>query len=295
MAKFRIQPHGRLQEWVAEEKGYFRDEGLDYEFMSSHAMTPTWSANVQTTETAPPNIKQGAYESFEEGRACEISSACHWAVSMASASSHGHMWGHAYSVTPAGIYVPPESSIRTPEDLAGIEVGVGFHSGSHFSALQALLSYLQPEQITFKFIGMPMDRLITMLDRSAPAANVFSPACYILEQQGFRKIVDTTFMIGFLFGDDADVDDVARYFRALERAQRDIDLEPERYKHYFVDELPERFRDLADVRRFGPGERIVFEDYTREMYEQTHRWMERWQLFPDGNNGNAPYEVAVHA
>ena len=32
MAKFVIQPHVRLHEWVAEEKGYFRDEGLDYEF-----------------------------------------------------------------------------------------------------------------------------------------------------------------------------------------------------------------------------------------------------------------------
>ena len=32
MSKFRIQPHGRLQEWVAEEKGYFTDAGLDYEF-----------------------------------------------------------------------------------------------------------------------------------------------------------------------------------------------------------------------------------------------------------------------
>jgi hypothetical protein len=24
-------PHGRLQEWVAEEHGYFTTEGLDYE------------------------------------------------------------------------------------------------------------------------------------------------------------------------------------------------------------------------------------------------------------------------
>jgi ABC-type nitrate/sulfonate/bicarbonate transport system substrate-binding protein len=32
MAKFTIQPHGRPQEWIAHEKGYFRDEGLDYEF-----------------------------------------------------------------------------------------------------------------------------------------------------------------------------------------------------------------------------------------------------------------------
>ena len=33
MAKFIIQPHGRLQEWIAHEKGYFRDEGLDYELL----------------------------------------------------------------------------------------------------------------------------------------------------------------------------------------------------------------------------------------------------------------------
>ena len=32
MAKFIVEPHFRLQEWVAEGKGYFRAEGLDYEF-----------------------------------------------------------------------------------------------------------------------------------------------------------------------------------------------------------------------------------------------------------------------
>jgi hypothetical protein len=32
MSKFVIEPHFRLQEWVAEEKGYFREAGLEYEF-----------------------------------------------------------------------------------------------------------------------------------------------------------------------------------------------------------------------------------------------------------------------
>ena len=31
MAKFRIQSHGRLQEWVAEEKGLFKKHGIDAE------------------------------------------------------------------------------------------------------------------------------------------------------------------------------------------------------------------------------------------------------------------------
>ena len=31
-SKFLITPHFRLHEWVAEEKGYFKAQGLDYEF-----------------------------------------------------------------------------------------------------------------------------------------------------------------------------------------------------------------------------------------------------------------------
>ena len=32
MGKFLIEPHFRLQDWIAHDKGYFTDEGLDYEF-----------------------------------------------------------------------------------------------------------------------------------------------------------------------------------------------------------------------------------------------------------------------
>jgi NitT/TauT family transport system substrate-binding protein len=292
MSGFRIQPHGRLQEWVAEEKGYFLDEGLEYEFVGNFARDGNTGA-VLSTESAPPEIRRGAFESMEAGRACEVSSACHWAVNMAASGEHGRMYGHAYSITPAGIYVPNESPIRRPADLAGVEIGVGFHSGSHFSALQALEKFLEPDQIALRFIGPPMDRLQHLLDRTIGAANVFGAPLYVLEQQGFRKVVDTTFMIGFLLTGDASDDDVARYFRALQRAQRDIDLEPEQYKHYFLRELPERYHALVDVRAFGPGERIVFDEYTREMYEKTHRWLEDLRLFPEEQVGHAAYETAV--
>jgi len=295
MTRFRIQPHGRLQEWVAEEKGYFRDEGLDYEFVGGDPAGQRGGyASVQSADVAaPPEVREGAFESYEDGRACEISSACHWAVNMASSAQHGRMWGHAYSVTPSAVVVPPDSPIQHPGDLANVGVGVGYHSGSHFSALQALHSFLRPEEVNLDFIGGPQDRLAAMLDGKMAAANVFGVQLYVLEQQGFRKVVDTTFMIGFLFSNDAAIDDVAQYFNALQRAQRDIDLAPEKYKHYLLKGLPQKYHGLVDVERFGPGERIVFEDYTRAMYEQTHRWMEGLNLFPEEQLGRADYEVAV--
>ena len=78
MTRFRIQPHGRLQEWVAEEKGYFADEGLDYEFVPSYyGQTPGYGGFAQGNSGVAPEVKSGAYESYAEGRACEVSSACH--------------------------------------------------------------------------------------------------------------------------------------------------------------------------------------------------------------------------
>ena len=293
MSKFRIIPHRRLQEWVAEEKGYFTQEGLDYEFVTSDNSDGFNNPTVDSTNEAPSQVKRGAFESMEAGRSCEISSACHWAVGMAASASHGRMWGHAYSIAPSGIWVAPESPLSQPEDLAGVEVAVGFHSGSHFSALQALEKVLPRDGINLQFVGGPLDRLQLALDRRVPAANVFGTPSYVLEQQGFRKIVDTTFMIGFLINGDASDDQLWAYFNALQRAQQEIDAAKELYQHYFLRELPERYHPLFDHRKAGTGERLVFQPYTREMFERTHRWMLDWQIFPESQVGAVAYDQAV--
>jgi len=289
MAKFRIMPHGRLQEWVADEKGYFADEGLDYEFVH-------WSLGRRERQPVAielPEVLGGALEDMQGGRECEVSSACHCCVNMAAASSPGRMWGGAYTVTPAGVYVPPESSVRRPEDLAGVPIGVGQHSGSHFATIQALEHVVPADQRQLRFVGGPVERMELMLDRDLEAATVFGAHLYVLEQQGFRKVVDATFMIGFFVDGDTAADDMERYVRALVRAQRDIDLEPGRYKHYFLDELPERVRSLVDVRLFGPGERVVAEPYTRETFEATRSWIEQLGVMGVDQMGRLGYEEAV--
>ena len=291
MPKFVIQPHTRIQEWVALEKGYFADEGLDYELEESFAAK--FRNPSLNRQGAPDEIKVGAFEHMATDRSCHISSACHWAVNMAATSEHGRMWGHAYSVTPSGIWVPPESPIRQPDDLARQEIAVGFHSGSHFSALQALEAFLAPADIALTFVGLPFDRVQLLLDRRVPAGNVFGTAGYLLQQQGFRKVVDTSFMIGFFVRPGAADEDVRKYFRGLRRAQCEIDIEPEQYKHYLVDELPEQYKGMLDTRVCGIGERIVFEPYTREMYERTHRWMVAHQLFEGADVMQPTYESAV--
>ncbi len=285
MSKFVIQPHFRLQEWVAEEKGYFAAEGLDYVF----------NEEVQATDGRihDKGTKVGAYQSLEAGRSSDVSCACHWTVNVAAASGHGKLYTGAYSVAPAGIFVAPDSPLKDPSDLAGVPISVGYQSGSHYSSLQALEQYLPRERIALSFNdGMLFRRMELLLRREVPAAALFSGPYYFAEQLGFRKVIDTTFMIAAIISGDPDLQDLKKYFNALRRAQRDIDLRPERYTRYYEREFPVRYHTRIDTRRWGPGERLVFEPYTQEAFDAAREWIAEREIFAPGSLGSRPYGEA---
>ncbi len=234
MAKFVIAPHMRLQEWVAEEKGYFSAAGLDYEYRDQLTSKDGKKHDLGN--------KVGAYQTFEQGRTSDVSCACHWTVNVAASSGHGKLYRDAYSVAPAGVFVPPESPVQNPADLAGVPISVGYQSGSHYSTIQALEQFMQPESIQLSFAdGLLFKRMELLIDRKIPAAHAFSGPYYFLEQLGFRKIIDTTFMIASMITGDPDPADIRKYFSALRKAQRDIDLRPDRCTHYYRKEFPEQF------------------------------------------------------
>lgn len=285
MGKFVIAPHFRLQEWVAEEKGYFRDAGLDYEFRET--MDSSAGRGHQLGD------KVGAFQTIEQGRSCDVSGACHWTVNVAAAKGHTKLYADAYSVSPAGIFVAPESSIKEPSDLKGVPISVGYQSGSHYATIQALEQYMPLSDIKLSFAdGLLFSRMELLFDRKVPAVTLFSGPYYFLEQLGFRKVIDATFMMASMINGHPDPADVQKYFDALRRAQRDIDLRPEKYTHYYKREFPKRFHDMMDTQRWGPGERIVFEPYTKEVFEESQRWIAERGIFSDGTGG-AAYENAV--
>jgi hypothetical protein len=48
-----------------------------------------------------------------------------------------------------------------------------------------------------------------------------------------------------------------------------------------------------DTRRWGPGERLVFETYSREAYEQSFDWIASHRIFADQEMGAPRYEQSV--
>lgn len=279
---FRIHTHGRLQEWVADAKGYFIEEGLT-----------DFSLGQVTLPSSPPDAPAGAYQSYEQGRDASISCACHWTVNMAASNAHGRLYGDAYSVSPCGIFVPADSGITRLKDLAGVAVDVGYQSGSHYTTIQAMERALDPADIRLNFAGSFDTRLARLVAGETKAATLFGIQLYIAEQLGFRKVADTTFMIIAMVPDGVAPAQIQAYYRALKRAQQDIDLHHQEYAHFYLNEIPAEYHDRIDVTAFGPGERIVFEPYSAEMYQATHDWVEERAIFADNKIGRASYDEAA--
>ena len=147
--------------------------------------------------------------------------------------------------------------------------------------------------INLHFGGMLFQRIELLLDGEIPAATLFGAPMYLAEQLGYRKIIDTTFMIAAMAQNDASEEDLDKYYRALARAQADIDLRHDLYTHYFEQDFPERFQKIMDTRSFGPGERIVFLPYSKEIYDNTQTWVDERPIFDTDKGGHASYEEST--
>jgi hypothetical protein len=171
---------------------------------------------------------------------------------------------------------------------------VGYQSGSHYSTIQALEQFIPSGQINLNYAdGMLFKRLDNLLDGKSPASALFSGPYYFAEQLGFRKILDSSFMMASMITGEPDPEDLRKFYRALKRAQRDIDLRPDLYTRFYRNEFPERYHERMDTRRWGPGERIVFESYSAELFGESREWIAEHGIFEADKMGSDTYLDAV--
>lgn len=277
MTKLRFQRHSRIQEWVAEELGFFKQLGLDYEI--AHGQAPNAPEALAGLGLQAAEGEPSAYRDFLlKCTLTNIASTSHWAVDAAIRAGHGRLWPHAYSVMPAGIYIRPGARIDSLKELAGMEIVAGRHSGSHFSALHALRAFLPLDQINLKFIAGRTERLDYLLEKNPAAGSFYGQESYVLEQKGFIKVLDASFMVNFMIVGSPREKDVETYFAALRLAQRAIDEDQNKYKHYLLRDFPKKFHNMLDVARCGIGERVVFDTYPEDLFLRTCDWVSEQRI-----------------
>jgi len=266
---------------VADELGYFAEEGVAVEFVKNRA------EQVLTEPVADHELVDSIrnHVPFEEGQV-DLYRACEWGqIRRAHDSRRGaKIIGKRSSVAVMALMAAPGSKYTYPQTLANAPVAVSFHNGNHYAAIQMLEGFLEADEI--KTVGYhTLDGYRAVQSGEAAAVALSEPWITLAEKQGFQKVIETHYAGLELAAPDFDRAAYAACNRAVVRAVSALDEDKRRYLHYLVDSLPEVFAGEITPDDFHlPRLRYVApEPYTRLEFEKAHAWMRRWGLIEPGS------------
>jgi NitT/TauT family transport system substrate-binding protein len=269
----KIAPTGmRLHEWVALERGYFQEQGIDpiVRWDIVHGIMSSWKGK-QYLERPQDQPFLGQSEPVDVINHCAWGSVCNAGAGL------GKFIPDAYGVARWAIFVRPESTIRRPEDLANVPIAVGMRAGSHFNVPYRLEPYLPLEQINTVNIGGFGARLQALLDGEVEATSLLDPQISMADQLGLRAVIRNTFKTLWVVPAEQDRAVVDAYFRVLQRADADLDRDPASCLALWRHSIPPEFAQHTwDFSRFDLGERFFYQPLPRaefdELLEQARRW-----------------------
>lgn len=263
---------------VARDEGLFAEEGLEVEIVEAGKVSRP-PAPVVDLGLVDPMLGHDVYEKGVVQTYC----ACHWGnILRARESARGiKIVGKIASNAMQAIVVRGDSDIEYPEDLRNRPIGVTFHAGSHYMALQMLQGFLPKDDINLKHVGS--DRYDALLRGEVDAVTLMEPWTSLAEKYGHRVIMESRYVSTDMASDDLDNETWAAVTRAIKRAVRRINADKKKYLHYFIKEIPPRLGTLTpddfDLRRLRY---IDPQPYTQEEFDVTNRWMQDWGLIRPG-------------
>jgi hypothetical protein len=275
LARLSIAPTGmRLHEWIALERGYFQEGGIEpavrWDIVSG--IQSSWQGK-QYLERPQDQPFVGAAEPVD------IINHCAWGSVCNAGAGLGKFVPDAYGVARWAIYVRPESEIRAPEDLADVPIAVGMRAGSHFNVPYRLESILPLEHIKTVNVGGFGARLSALLSGEVEASSLLDPQISMAEQLGLRRVMGNTFKTLWVVPPEADRTLVDTYFRVLQRADADLDLEPERCLPLWRYSIPAEFQERTwDFNQFDRGERFFYAPLDRDAFDELLEAAQRWGL-----------------
>jgi NitT/TauT family transport system substrate-binding protein len=285
MRKVTVAPKGMgLNDFVAKEEGFFESEGLD--------VTLDWKTfrGTQSSWKGMNYLERPQDQPYTRDKAEVIQGACVWGTICNASAGMGKFVAEAYGDSPWAIFVRPDSKIRTPEDLKDIPISVGMRAGSHFNVPYRLEKYLPLENIRTVNTGGFGARLKALLDGEVEAASLLSPQIAMAEQLGLRKIIEDTFHTLWWVPSGFAQDATTAYLRALDRAEKAMDADLERYLPLWKLSVPAEFENYHpwDFTKFGRGERFVYKAMPHSEFDEVMDQVKRWKL--DGFLRDRTYE-----
>jgi NitT/TauT family transport system substrate-binding protein len=273
--RVKIAPKGMgLNDFVAMQEGFFTAEGLDVEL--------DWKTfrGTQSSWKDLQYFQRPQDRPYTQDKAEVIQGACVWGSICNASAGMGRFVAEAYGVSPWAIFVRPDSRIRQPRDLKDVPIAVGMRAGSHFNVPYRLEKFLALENIKTVNTGGFGARLKALLDGEVEAASLLPPQIAMAEQLGLRKIIEDTFHTLWWVPDGSPPEVVTGYLRALDHAEKAMDVDLEKYLPLWKLAVPAEFETTHpwDFTRFGRGERFVYETIPRSEFDEVMDQVKRWGL-----------------
>jgi NitT/TauT family transport system substrate-binding protein len=275
MKKVTVAPKGMgLNDFVAQQEGFFAAEGLDVTF--------DWKTfrGTQSSWKGLNYMERPQDQPYTKDKADVIQGACVWGSICNASAGMGKFVPEAYGDSPWAIFVRPDSKIREPKDLKDVPVSVGMRAGSHFNVPYRLEKYLPLQHIKTINTGGFGARLKALLDGEVEAASLLPPQIAMAEQLGLRKIIEDTFHTLWWVPEGFEPEATKAYLRALDRAEKAMDADLGKYLPLWKLAVPAEFETYRnwDFSKFGRGERFVYQTIPHSEFDEVMDQVKRWNL-----------------
>ncbi len=274
---------------VARDEGFFKDEGLDIEFVTTPGMAQVASSHVVRFDSVVDRPLDSVYNQggIDQYRMCE------WGIMKraAEAESEGlrgrKIVALGASMSSFAIVVSGESRFYEPEQLKDQPIAVTPNNGSHFTTLKMMEGFLEPEHIKTTNAGSMAKRLEALRAGKVAAVSLMEPWISVAQKLKLRILIEAHSTRSEAAGDDLDGKTLAAMFRAQARAVELLEDDPKPFVHYLIEETGGLIEphELQTWRLLHAPP----QPYTRERFDDTYRWTLKWNRVVPG----ATYESVV--
>jgi NitT/TauT family transport system substrate-binding protein len=274
---------------VARDQGYFKDEGLDIEFVTTPGMaqvTTSHSVKFDTVFDRPLDsvFNEGGIDQY---RMCEWGIMKRAVEAECSGLRRRKIVALGASMSKFAIAVARDSKIYEPEMLKNKEIAVTPNNGSHFTTLKMMEGFLKPEHVKTTTAGSMPKRIEALKQGKVAAVTLMEPWISVAQKMGLRILIESHSTRSEAASDELDGKTLAAMFRAQARAVKEIEKDPAPYIHYFIRETG----GILEPKDFQTWRLLhaAPQPYTRERWEDTYNWSVKWNMTVPG----ATYENIV--
>lgn len=274
---------------VARDEGFFRDEGLDIDFVTTPGM-----ANVTTSHAVKwASVFDRPLDSVYNDGGIDQYRMCEWGIMKRAVEAEcagirsRKIVALGASMSSFAIVVRSDSPYYEPEQLKDKAIAVTPNNGSNFTTLKMMEGFLTQEHIKTTNAGSMLKRIEALKAGQVEAVSLMEPWISVAQKQKLRILIEAHSTRSEAAGDDLDGPTLAAMFRAQARAVKLLEKDPTPYIHYLISETG----GLLEPNELQTWRLLHAPPtpYTRERFEDTYNWTVKWHMTVPG----ATYETVV--